>query len=123
MSMMAKNNIDPGGGSKTTPSYAKSVKQRTYQKLNRNVLEVSIEKINEEVTLNLKGDQVAQVCEVVGIRVGDETEGYQVKYRGKVITLSVWAKPAVYLERFVTDLPRVFTSDLTITIARFIIIG
>ena len=116
---MATRGFDPGGGEKP-PSYANRVKNtsRKYKKLNRNVLNVIIEKKNINEHIYLKGEQVKAVCDIVGLRVSSETEGYQAHYSGKVITLSVWAKPAVSLERFVSDEKREFTSQLTITSVR-----
>ena len=58
---------------------------------------------NKDEILYLKGDQVAQVCEVISVRVGSDTLGYQTQYSAKVITLSVWIHQSVSLERFVTS--------------------
>ena len=113
---MGSTTIDPGGGN--TSSYAKSVKSNKFQKLNRNVLEIVLEKKMYQKAINIKCDQVVNICEIVGIRVGSETEGYQAQYNRKSVTISVWAKEGVSLERFVTDQPREFSSDLTITQVR-----
>ena len=116
---MARNFFDPGGG-KGPPSYASRVKStiNKHQKLDRNVLDIIIEKNNKDQIIHLNGDEVARVCTLVGIHVGGETEGYQVNYSGKVITLSVWAKPAVSLERFVSEEAKALTPELTITSVR-----
>ena len=102
------------------PSYANRVKQNLekYKSLDRNVLKITIEKNNPREIVNLNGEQVAKMCEVIGIRCGGETEGYQVHYGGKSITLSVWAKQAVGLERFVSEQSKVFSENLTITSVR-----
>ena len=68
--------------------------------------------------ITLSGDAVAQVCEGLGIDIGRDTVGYQAQYRGKVITLAVWMKEAVSLERFVQEGEREFNSDLVITQVR-----
>ena len=113
------NNIDPGGGGPSRPlSYANRVKQRSYKKLDRNVLQIMIEKTDKNKIVQLNGDQVAEVCEIVGVRVGVETEGYQTQYRGKVIMLAIWVKEAVSLERFVSEQSKFFSSDMTITSVR-----
>ena len=116
---MARNYFDPGGAP-GPPSYASRVKTTIskHKKLDRNVLEIFIEKNNKDVFIQLSGDEVARVCALVGINVGSETEGYQASYSGKAITLSVWAKPAVSLERFVSEEARVFTPELTVTSVR-----
>ena len=69
-----------------------------YQKLNRNVLEIIVEKNIESQHVNLNGEQVASVCEIIGVQVGQHTEGYQTHYRGQYITLSVWLKQGVSLK-------------------------
>ena len=68
--------------------------------------------------VNLNGDLVAGICGAVGIRPGVETEGYQVQYRGKNMTISVWAKEAVSVERFVTEESKDYNNDLVITSVR-----
>ena len=80
----------PGGGS-GPPSYANRGKQNLEKckSLDRNVLKITIEKNNPHEIVNLNGEQVAEMFEVIGIRCGGETEGYQIHYEGKSITLSV----------------------------------
>ena len=107
--------LDPGGGSIARPSYAKSVKTAKFEKLNRNVLEIILEKKIIQKHSTLTGEEVSRLCDIVGLKVGDQTEGYQVNYSRKIITLSVWAKQGVSLERCVTEQPKEFTCDLTIT--------
>ena len=111
---MATNFLDPGGGSRP-PSYANRVKtnMKKHQKLDRNILEIIIEKKNRDEFILLRGEQVAEVCEVVGVNVASEAEGYHTQY-GKFITLSVWVKQAVSLTKFVSSHPTVYTSELTI---------
>ena len=58
---------------------------------------------------------MANVCGIVVIHVGVKIQGYQANYRGNIITLPVWEKPCVSLERFITDQSREFISDLTIS--------
>ena len=115
---MAGNYFDPGGSNRP-PSYANRVKKslRNHKKLDRNVLEIIMEKKNKEF-LYLNGDEVAQVCEIVGVRVGSDTQGYQAQYSVKGITLSVWVNPNVSLEKYVTRESKEFNSDLIITAVR-----
>ena len=86
---MSRNDLDPGGGRTNLPppSYANRVKNMRYQKLNRNVLEIIAEENIESQHVNLNGEQVASVCEIIGVQVGQDTEGYQTHYRGQYITL------------------------------------
>ena len=81
------------------------------------MLEIKLVK-NSDGHVHLNGQQVANVCELVGLRVGVETEGYQAQYSGKGVTLSVWAKHGVSLERFTCMEPREYTRDLTISQVR-----
>ena len=113
---MAGKFFDPGGGTKA-PTYAQRLRQSSHKKLDRNMLLISIDKKNHEV-VNLNGEQVASICDVVGVRVSSDTQGYQAHYGARAITLSVWAKPGVSLERLVTEEPTVFTDQLTITSVR-----
>ena len=115
---MGSNFIDPGGGSSCQQSYANGLKTTKFEKLNRNVLEIKLEKQVIQKHVSLNGEEVSKICDIVGIKVGTETEGYQAQYSRKVITLAVWAKAGVGLEKFVTDQPRVFNGDLTITQVR-----
>ena len=110
---------DPGGGaSKPTLSYARSVKNTKFQRLNRNILEIVLEKKIHQKTISVKCDDVSKICEIVGIRVGTETEGYQAHYNRQTITLSIWIKPGIGLERFVSENNTQYSSDLTITQVR-----
>ena len=69
-------------------------------------------------SLSLSFDNVSKICDVIGIRVGSDTEGYQVNYNRKSITVSIWAKKGVSLERFITEHSTEFSSDLTMTQVR-----
>ena len=111
---MASQAIDPGGGS-VPLSYANRLKTTKFQKLNRNILEINLEKKMTQKAISLTCQDVAKICEIVGIQVGIQTEGYQANYSHKSIILSVWAKDGVGLERYVNDQPREYSSDLTIT--------
>ena len=91
---------------------------QSYKKLDCNVLIICIEKKNHEDIIYLTGEQVASVCGVVGLSVTSDTQGYQTQYGSSVITLSVWAKAGVSLERLVTEEPREFSDQLTILSVR-----
>ena len=63
----------------------------------------------------MNAEQVANVCDRIGLSVSSDTQGYQAQYGSKGITLSVWCKPGVSLERLVTEEQRLFTDQLIIT--------
>ena len=111
---MASKAIDPGGGN-APPSYARSLKTSKFQKLDRNILVITLEKKMSQKTVSLSCEDVSRLCNIVGMRVGIDTEGYQAHYNRKGITISIWAKPGVSLEKFANDNPMEFSGDLTIT--------
>ena len=95
---MATRGFDPGGvGRPPPPSYASRV-IGSYQKLDRNVLEIVIEKKNENQYVHMNGDEVARLCELISVKVVTDTQGYQTHYTGKVIVLAVWIKQGMSLE-------------------------
>ena len=59
---MASKFFDPGGGN-NPPSYANRLKKnmKKHQPLDRNILEINIEKKNQSEFVQLTGDQVASV--------------------------------------------------------------
>ena len=99
---MTASEIDPGGGFKP-PSYARTVNKRRFEKLNRNVLEIIMEKSLRNQNVNLTCEKVTSICEMMNIKIESETEGYQVLYRGKYLTLVVWFKSSISIERFTTE--------------------
>ena len=62
-----------------------------------------LEKTNGDANVDLNGHVIAQLCDLVGIKVASETEGYQIHYGGKSITVAIWPKKAVSIERFVSE--------------------
>ena len=115
---MATRGFDPGGvGRPPPPSYASRVKGK-YIKLDRNVLEIVIEKKIENKYIHMNGDEVSRICDMIGVKVVTETQGYQTHYTGKFIVLAVWMKQGVSLERFLRAQPVDYGEDLTITQVR-----
>ena len=116
---MGSKFVDPGGGGLgKPPSYANSVKSTKFEQLKRNILEIVLEKKIVQKNVSLTGEDVSKICEIVGLKVDCDTEGYQAHYGRKSITLAVWAKAGVSLERLVSEQPREFNSDLTISQVR-----
>ena len=56
---MATYNVDPGGGAKNKFSYAKSVKSAKFEPLNRNILEIVLEKKLANKNVSINGEEVA----------------------------------------------------------------
>ena len=100
---MGSTNIDPGGGGTNShSSYARSLKSTKFQRLNRNVLEIILEKKVLQKAVNVSCDDVSKICDIVGIKVGSEAQVYQAHYNGTTITLSIWAKDGIGLDKFVS---------------------
>ena len=58
------------------------------------------------------------MCNIVGIKAGEDTEGYKANYNQKLITVAVWAKQGISLEKFVTENPKDYNSELIISQVR-----
>ena len=97
---MAVANVppEPGDGLVLPNSYADRLKAniRFNQRLQRNVLEISFDKDNSEVQIDLKEENTRQLFETLGINIESELEGHQVKYD----KISVWLKKGIKLDRF-----------------------
>ena len=80
------------GGASRTPSppdsYANSVSAKRHKKLNRNVINVILEKLRSE-QYNFGDELVGEICQVIGVNVGTQTMGYQVHFTPREIMLSV----------------------------------
>ena len=100
---MSENKVsDPGGG--LGRSYSEKLKTNVNynQRLKRNVLEISLEKTEEDADLNVGDECLERVMTSIGINLSS-VMGFQTKYRGKFIIMSVWFDPSVNLDRFLKD--------------------
>ena len=68
-------------------------------RLKRNILEITIEKDNKDIRVEMNDDLTARILKSVGIDIAKELEGFQVTY-GRVCTISAWMSMGVSLERF-----------------------
>ena len=87
-------------------SYADRLKTniRYDQRLKRNVLDIEIEKLDRENDIVLEQGCVARLLTSIGMNIDTQSSncelvGYQVTY-GRVVTLAVWCKAGVNLEKF-----------------------
>ena len=82
-------------------SYADRLKTNVKydHRLKRNILEITIEKDNKDVRVEMSDDLIAQILRSVGIDVTKELEGFQITH-GKVCTNSAWMSAGISLERF-----------------------
>lgn len=95
----------PGGGLRKDHqaiSYADRLKTNVNfdQRLKRNVLEILIEKTENDAEIVLDQENVARVCRSIGMDLQSQVEGYQVHHNGRNCTISVWVTKGVNLERF-----------------------
>ena len=100
---MSGNKVsDPGGG--FSRSYSEKLKTNVNfnQRLKRNVLEISLEKTEEDADLNVGDECLERVMTSIGINFSS-VMGFQTKYRGKFVIMSVWFDPSVNLDRFLKD--------------------
>ena len=89
---------DTGGRS---TSYADRAKMniRYNQKLNRNVLEVEVEKETEEDEMILSEETIAKLLNKLHLNIS-HVEGYQVSYGRKKSKIEVFCKAGIDLEQF-----------------------
>ena len=89
-----------GGGNQTT--YAERLKTNVKydQRLERNILEIVLEKTDKEADYDLPQENIARVFRTIGIDIQKHVEGSQVQYRGRNSVISVWMFPGVELEQF-----------------------
>ena len=100
---MSDNQIsDPGGGPGRTYSDKLKTNVNYNQRLKRNILEISLEKVEDEADLNIGNECLERVMTSIGIDM-NLVMGFQTKYRGKFIIMSVWFDSSVNLDRFYRD--------------------
>ena len=94
---MSGTDFDPGGantnGQSLAPayrSYADRLKTniKYNQRLQRNILEIILEKESSDIVSDLSEISVKQLFETIGIDTLNELEGYQIKFD----KISVWLK-------------------------------
>ena len=87
------------------PSYADRLKTNVKydQRLKRNILEINIEKKDEETELILDQNVIARLMNSLKMNVEKEMEGYQVKMTKGGAVIQVWCKIGVDLDKFCMD--------------------
>ena len=73
------------------------------QRLKRNLLEITLEKSNPSVDIDVDSDDIARVFKTLRIDILSQVEGSQVQYKGKTSLISVWMAAGVSLDRFGKD--------------------
>ena len=92
-------------GNQQKPSYSERVKSnvRYDQRLKRNVLEITLEKTNDDAFFEVSQDDVARICKTLGIDISAQVDGYIIKFLGKISVICVWMAAGLNLERFCKD--------------------
>ena len=90
------------GVARIPPSYADRLKTNIKfdQRLKRNVLEINIEKEENEIEVVLDQNVVAKLTKSLKMDVSSEMEGYQTKFTKYGAIISVWCRQGVNLEKF-----------------------
>ena len=70
------------------------------QRLQRNVLEITLEKTEEDVEVIIDQNCIIRVMKSIGLDLQTQVEGCQVQYNGRNHVISVWAAKGVNLEKF-----------------------
>ena len=94
-------------GEKNSSSYAERLKSNVSfsQRLNRNILEISLEKSNRQsLSQDIGSDSIANVFKTLGINISSQLEGYQIHQKGFVSTISVWFREGINIEKFCKDI-------------------
>ena len=100
-------NAAAASGANTTPnpttpnakiSYADRLKTNVKydHRLKRNILEITIEKHNKDMRVEMSDELIARILRSVGIDVAKELEGFQITY-GKVCIISAWMSAGISL--------------------------
>ena len=75
------------------------------QRLKRNVLEITLEKTNNDAVFDdVNEEAVGRVFKTLGINIETQVQGSQIHYRGKTSVISVWMVAGVSLDRFCKDI-------------------
>ena len=103
-----------GNGQHKKISYSESLKTNIKfdQRLKRNVLEISLEKMSHESDLNLTNEDVIRVLQTLRIDIVAQVQGYQIQHRGSTSVISVWMNPGIDLEKFCKDINIKINSDV-----------
>ena len=87
-------------------SYSDKLKAnvRYDQRLKRNVLEITLEKTNDDAVIdNVGPEDIARVLKTVGIDLVSQVQGYQVHYKGRFSIISIWMAAGVSLPILLMD--------------------
>ena len=96
--MAAGTSLKEGG----LPTYADRLKTNVKfdQRLKRNILEIFIEKSDEETELVLNQNVVARLMDSLKMNTATEMEGFQIKYTKNGAVIQVWCVQGVNIEKF-----------------------
>ena len=98
---MAGEDKPPDSGGQFT-SYAERAKMniKYSQRLKRNILEIEVEKENEEDEMILSDETIATLLNKLRLNINSHVEGCQVNYGRKKSKIEVWCRAGLDLEQF-----------------------
>ena len=98
--MATADPVDPGEGEKqNSGTYASRLKTND-QRLKRNVLEITLEKIDKNIEIVVDQECVARLCRSICMDIVTQVEGYQTHHFGSTSTITIWVVKDVNLKRF-----------------------
>ena len=101
---VVRQEVSDGQGDGKSYSDRLKTNVRYDQRLKRNILEITLEKTNNEAVIDEVGaEDVARVLKTLGIDIVAQVLGSQVHYKGKFSIVSVWMAPGVSLDKFCKD--------------------
>ena len=94
-----------GTKSQQPMSYSDRLKTniRYNQRLKRNVLEITLERVDTEVEGTVETEDVARICQTLGIDIKTQVEGFNIHFKGKVSILCLWLVAGINLEKYCRD--------------------
>ena len=97
---------DDSDNAKSRHSYANKLKSNVNysQRLQRNVLEITLERVDKNVEIVIDDKEIERVLRTLGIDINSQVEGFQLQYKGAVSVLSVWMPVGVNLEKYCKDM-------------------
>ena len=97
---------DKGDSAKNRYSYANRLKSNINysQRLQRNVLEITLERVDKNVDIQIDDSEIERVLRTLKIDIRSQVEGYQLQYRGATSVIFVWIPVRVNHENYCKNL-------------------
>ena len=70
------------------------------QRLQRNVLEITLEKTEMDVEVDIDQNCITRIMKSLGMDLSSQVEGCQVQFNGRSHVVSIWAAKGINLEKY-----------------------